>query len=151
MGSMTNDFVASATVTIQATPPEVWRALTDPDLIRRYFFGTTVDTTWAEGSPITWTGEWQGTEYRDRGIVLEVREPELLRTTHFSPLSGQADAPENYHELTFRLVADGDATVVTLDQDHNPTAEAAEHSRANWSTMLEGLRAVVEGTGGNGP
>ena len=33
----------SASVEISASPGQVWNALTDPDLIRQYFFGTTVD------------------------------------------------------------------------------------------------------------
>jgi hypothetical protein len=35
-------------------------------------------------------------------------------------------------------------TRVALSQDNNPTAEAAEHSRANWEKMLSGLKEVVE-------
>jgi hypothetical protein len=33
---------------------------------------------------------------------------------------------------------------VALTQDNNPTAEAAQHSKANWQKMLSGLKEVVE-------
>jgi hypothetical protein len=35
---------------------------------------------------------------------------------------------------------------VTLEQDNNPTEEAAEHSRRNWELMLRGLKEYVEGS-----
>lgn len=82
---------------------EVWRALTDPDTIQRYFFGSRVDTGSQPGSPITWAGEYNGTAYVDKGTVLEVQQDLLLRVTHFSPMTGLPDVPENYHTLTFEL------------------------------------------------
>jgi hypothetical protein len=65
--------------------------------------------------------------------------------THFSPLSGEEDLPENYHVVLYELDERGDATHVSLSQTNNPSEEAAEHSRANWQQMLEGLKEVVEG------
>ena len=81
--------------------------------------------------------------------------------THFSPLSGDEDAPENYHTLTWTLedaapaemvctpmltssVADG-ATVLTLSQDNNATPEAAEHSRGMWDSLVAKVKEIAEG------
>jgi len=64
--------------------------------------------------------------------------------THFSPLSGQEDIPENYHTVLYELERDGERTRVSLTQDNNSSEEAAEHSRANWEKMLAGLKEVVE-------
>jgi uncharacterized protein YndB with AHSA1/START domain len=52
--------VATATVDIDATPQRVWSALTDPDEIEKYMFGSRVDTDWKPGSPIVWRGELYG-------------------------------------------------------------------------------------------
>lgn len=35
--------VASAEIDVAAPPAAVWKALTDPELIKRYFLGTTVE------------------------------------------------------------------------------------------------------------
>ena len=82
--------------------------------------------------------------YEDKGEIVEIKPARRLKVTHFSPLSGQEDVPENYHTLTYELEAAGPMTRVALSQDNNPTAEAAEHSKANWEKMLSGLKEVVE-------
>lgn len=139
-----DDFVAHVSTTIDAPLSEVWQALTDPDLIKQYMFGTNVVTDWEEGSPITWQGEWQGKEYEDKGRILEIEPQRLLRYTHYSPLSGQPDVPENFHTVTVELSSEGKQTVVMLSQDNNDTEEARAHSEQNWQSMLESLKDVVE-------
>jgi uncharacterized protein YndB with AHSA1/START domain len=136
--------VATATVEIDASPARVWTALTDPAEIEKYMFGSHVVTDWRPGSPIVWEGEYEGQRYEDKGEIVEIKPARRLKVTHFSPLSGQEDVPENYHTLTYELEAAGPMTRVALSQDNNPTAEAAEHSRANWEKMLSGLKEVVE-------
>lgn len=136
--------VATATVEIDAPPARVWTALTDPAEIEKYMFGSHVVTDWKPGSPIVWEGEYEGKRYEDKGEIVEIKPARRLKVTHFSPLSGQEDVPENYHTLTYELEAAGPVTRVALSQDNNPTAEAAEHSKANWEKMLSGLKEVVE-------
>ena len=141
---MSDNLVATASIAIEAAPEKVWDALTNPDTIEKYYFGTRVETDWKPGSPITWTGEYEGAEYHDHGTILEVKPPVLLSNTHFSPLGGREDVPENYHTLTYTLEPSAVGTVVTLTQDNNDSWEAVEHSEKNWATMLEGLKEVVE-------
>ena len=133
----------SASVEISASPGQVWHALTDPDLISEYFFGTRVETTWEPGSPITWSGEYDGTSYQDKGEVIEVVPEQRLVVTHFSPMTGQDDVPENYHRLTYSLEREGDATRLTLEQDNTPE-ESVEDFQSNWDTMLGNLKELVE-------
>lgn len=139
-----SDHVATASTVVEAPKEEVWEALTDPDLISRYMFGAEVSTDWEVGSPIAWKGEWDGRSYQDKGTILELKPLRLLRYSHFSPLSGMADSPENYHIVTIEIAGDGSTTTVHLSQDNNETTEAREHSAANWQTMLDGLKDVVE-------
>ncbi len=138
--------VAAASVVIEARPEAVWDALTDPERIPRFLFGSRVASDWRPGSPIRWTGEWQGSRYEDQGEVLRSERPRLLRMTHFSPLLGLPDVPENYHTITVRLAPVGGGTRVTLAQDNNESEEARAHSEGSWGMMLNGLKRVVEGT-----
>ncbi len=139
------DFVATAKTDVTATPERVWSALTDPDQIKEYMFGSRVETSWEVGSPITWDGEYEGRPYQDKGEVLTFDEPHVLSVTHYSPMMGQPDEPENYHTLVYTLTADGDGTHLELTQDGNDSEEQAEQFSENWQQMLDGLKSHVEG------
>ena len=136
--------IATAETEIDAPAKRVWEALTDPDEIEKYMFGSRVATDWQPGSEITWKGEYEGKPFEDKGEILEVEPERRLKLTHFSPLSGDEDVPENYHTLTYELAGHDGHTHVSLSQDNNSSAEAAEHSQANWEQMLAGLKATVE-------
>lgn len=141
---MAENLTAKAQIRIDAPTSEVWTALITPEAIRQYMFGTTVVSDWQEGSPITWKGEWQGRAYEDKGVILRFAPGRMLRYTHFSPLSGVPDRPENYHTVTVELSPDGAATEVALCQDNNATDQARDHSERNWAMMLAALKKYVE-------
>jgi uncharacterized protein YndB with AHSA1/START domain len=136
--------VATAECEIDAPPDKVWRALTEPELIKKYMFGSEVTTDWQPGSPITWKGEFEGREYEDKGEIIAVEPGQRLEVTHFSPLTGQEDRPENYHRVRYELQQTTGGTSVRLTQDNSSSAEEAEHSAGNWQMMLDGLKNVVE-------
>ncbi len=132
-------------MTIDAPRAKVWDALTDPAKVKQYLHGTKLATAWEVGSPITWTGEWKGTSYVDKGTVLEVEPEKRLRYTHWSPLGGSEDKPENYHTVTYELAESGGRTTLTLTQDNNATQEEADTmARDSWGPVLQGLKETAE-------
>ncbi len=139
------DLIAKVEIDIAAPVSQVWNALTDPETIAKYFFGSQVQTDWQPGSPIVWKGQYEGKQYEDKGEIVEVEENRFLCMTHFSPLAGAPDEPENYHTLTYTLDERGGGTHVSLSQDNNGSEAEAERATANWATMLEGLKSTVEG------
>ena len=124
----------------------MWAALTEPEQIAAYMDGSKVTTTWEVGSPITWDGEYEGRAYQDKGEVLTYDEPNVLSVTHYSPMMGQPDEPENYHTLVYTLTATDRTTGTHLDltQDGNESEEQAEQFSQHWQQMLDGLKALVE-------
>jgi len=106
--------------------------------------GSRVTTTWSVGAPITWEGHYDGRSYQDRGKVLIYDEPHVLSVTHYSPMMGQPDQPENYHTLVYTLTRTGDSTRLELTQDGCDSMEQAEQFSANWQRMLDGLKDHVE-------
>ena len=144
---MSENLAAEADVTIKGSVSQVWDALVNPDKIKRYMFGATVVSEWKEGSPIVWKGEWKGKPYEDKGQILEVDPGRTLRYSHWSPLSGLPDTPENRHTVTIELAGEGAHTHVSLSQDKNRTEEERKHSEENWKTMLVGLKKVLESEG----
>ena len=142
---MTETFIAEKRVTINAPVDVIWQALIDPTFVKQYMHGTNMQTTWEVGSLITWKGEWQGKTYEDKGTVLAVEPNKLLRITHWSPMGGSEDRPENYHTVTYELAERGGETVLTLKQDNNASQEEADAmADKNWGPVLEGLKAVAE-------
>lgn len=142
--SATESLIAQAEIHIHAPVPIVWRALVDPAAIKQYMFGTTVVSDWKEGGPIVWKGEWQGKAYEDKGVLRRIIPERLLQYTHFSPLSGLPDKPENYHTVTIEIAGDGAGTRVVLAQDNNRTEKEREHTQKNWGMMLAALKKYLE-------
>ena len=141
---MNANLLAEATVEIDAPRAEVWHALTDPAAIKQYMFGTDVTSEWCEGKPITWKGEWKGKKFEDKGVILQLRPERTLTYTHYSPLAGLPDNPENYHTVQIDLADVGGMTRVTLTQDNNSSERAREHSEKNWTSMLASLKNLLE-------
>ena len=141
---------ASASIVVDRPRQDVWRALTDPDLVSKYFMGATVKTDWEVGHPITFTGVWKDKPYEDKGEVLEFKPEQELCYSHWSPLSGADDVPENYHVVRIALDDAGGGTKVTLEQSNltGGVSEADRKSRSefekNWSATLKGLKQVAE-------
>jgi uncharacterized protein YndB with AHSA1/START domain len=134
---------ATASTVVDADKPRVWTAITDPAEVKQWFFGTDLETDWQPGSPITWSGEYEGKAYQDKGEVIAVDEPNRLEVTHFSPLTGQEDRPENYHTLVYALEGDEQSTKVTITQDNNGDQAEADRNSQTWGQMLEALKKYL--------
>jgi uncharacterized protein YndB with AHSA1/START domain len=140
-----NKFTAKATTTINAPASKVWDALTKPELIKEYLFGTEVTTDWQVGSPITYKGEWEGKTYEDKGEILQIEPEKLLVSTFWSSLEGLPDVPENYKTVHYELSPENGGTKLTITQDNNATQEEADHSEQNWNMVLGGMKKLLEG------
>jgi uncharacterized protein YndB with AHSA1/START domain len=134
--------------TIDATPAEVWDALTQPEKLKQFFFGADVDSDFEVGSPIRMSGEFNGKPYQDKGEILAANPQHELRFSHWSAMSGEPDAPENYHVVTFTLAPHGKHTNVTLSQSNlkggakrSDVEHRAEYEK-NWTKVLEGLAGL---------
>ncbi|HEX3090150.1 MAG TPA: SRPBCC domain-containing protein [Ilumatobacteraceae bacterium] len=146
-----SDITASTSIVVDRPRHQVWKALTEPDLVKQYFMGATVKTDWQVGHPITFSGKWKDKTFEDKGEILTFEPEQEMSYSHWSPLSGAADTPDNYHVVHISLDDAGSGgTKVTLEQSNlkGGVTEADKASRAdyekNWSSTLEGLKKVVE-------
>ena len=114
-------------------------------LLNNIYSIQTVISDWNVGSPIIYRGEWEGKPFEDKGKILEIEPEKTLKSTHWSPLSGVPDTPENYHTVTYTLTGQGESTEVTITQDNNASEEEKAHSEKNWQTVLEGMKKLLEG------
>ena len=136
---------ATKSIVIDAKPQRVWEALTDPAQVKQVMWGSEVESDWKQGSPLIYRGVWEGKPFEDKGTILEIDPPRLLRTNYYSPLSGKADVPENYAEVTYALVPEGNGTKITVTQSNIADEKTRDHSESNWGGALETMKKMIEG------
>ncbi len=141
---MKNKFIGKASITIKAPVEKVWDALTKPEIIKKYFFGTDAHSTWKPGSPITFSGEWQGKKYSDKGTILDILPNKILKYSYWSSMSGIEDKPENYVIITNELSQDGDSSTLNITQENIPDEKTKNHSEENWKLVLEAMKKLLE-------
>ena len=141
---MRENLVAKTQVTVHAPAAKVWEALTKPALVKKYMMGADVKSDWKVGSPLTYTGEYKGKRYEEKGVIRKIEREKVLQATHFSTTSGKEDKPENYALVTWELEERNGATVVSVSQDGIETPKGVEGSKSNWTGVLEGLKRTVE-------
>jgi uncharacterized protein YndB with AHSA1/START domain len=141
---MQKNLIAKTSISIHAPIAKVWDALVNPEAIKQYMFGTDVVSGWKEGDPIVWKGTWEGKKYEDRGVILKLEPGHILQYSHFSPMSGLPDTPQNYHTVTIQVTSQRDQTLLSLSQDKNSTEKEREHSEKQWGTMLSSMKKLLE-------
>lgn len=140
---MHTDFKTEYKTVINASPNKVWEALTKPEIIKQYFFGTDLLTNWKVGSEIIFNGEFQGQKYQDKGRILEFLECKKLVYSYLSSFSGKEDSPENYLWICYEIKQVDNGTELTIIQS-NYDEERAKHSNGNWTMVVNGLKKILE-------
>lgn len=144
---MTKEKVHNVRVSILLDAPAstVWKAVTDPVEVKKYFFGTDLVTEWQVGQPIYFRGEWEGQPYEDKGTVLAYEPEKMLQYDYYSSFSDKEDIPENYQTITYELEPQAGKTLLKITQTNVDSAEQKEHSEQNWDMVLQELKKLVEG------
>jgi len=132
-------------IDVAATPDQVWRALTDPELTRRYLYGTAIDRNLAIGSEYAYktpTGEPS-----EAGTVLELDRPRRLQLTSRLLFDPRA-AGETPHRVTWTIEPINSGSRVRVTCDEYAGESVSHRIRANGMPLiLKGLKLAAE-TGG---
>lgn len=141
---MERKLVSRASIAIEASSADVWDALVTPATAKAYFFGAEVHSDWKEGSPITFTGEFNGNSYHEKGTILQCRTQRLLQYSHWSDLEQLPDLPENYRNWTFRIESGDPGVVLSVTEDNIPDETKRTRSDEFWSGVLSTIKGIVE-------
>lgn len=137
--------VLKKTIAIEAPVAHVWKAITDPETIRAYAFGTNVQSDFKKDSAITYTGIWKGKEYHDKGVITEVDRNKKLSHTHWSSLSGLEDAPENYFNVTYELDPKEHETTLCMTFSGLFSKDSFDMMSETWDIILQKMKGLLEG------
>jgi uncharacterized protein YndB with AHSA1/START domain len=142
---MNHDLEVSQSIDIHATPEKVWDALTNPEIIKEYLFGTKTTTDWQVGSPVTFSGEYNGTTYTDKGTILENIPGQKLSYSYWSSFSGTEDKAENYSRVTYTVTPkENGVTSFTWAQKGYANEAGHEHSKNGMADFLKQIKDIVE-------
>lgn len=142
---MNSKLIVSHSIEIKGTATQVWDAMTNPEKIKIYLFGTQADTDWKVGSPIKFHGDFNGTKYEDKGNVLENQENKLLKYNYWAQYSGLPDEPQNYFLVTYRIVENESGSTLTWEQEGFANEDAMKRTDSHLPAMLIEIKKVVEG------
>jgi uncharacterized protein YndB with AHSA1/START domain len=141
---MTNTLTLETSISIKASKAKVWKALTDPEQIKKYLFGTETVSDWKVGSSITFSGMWDGKAYQDKGTIMQIEKEKILKYNYWSSFSGTEDKLENYANITYSLDEKNGETTFTILQDGIKSKEARDHSEQNWKMVMNTLKELLE-------
>jgi len=142
---MNKDLKVSKSIEIESDAESVWDALTNPEKIKVYLFGTETITDWKLGNPIIFQGEYNGQQYKDKGNVLENQRNKLLKYNYWSGFSGLEDKIENYSVVTYTIQNINDNSVkFTWTQEGFANEAGQQHLEQGLSGMLKQIKKLVE-------
>ena len=133
---------ATFEIEIAAAPADVWRALTDPEWTRRWYYDSPVTGDWRPGGAVSYRFP-DGPEL-ENGVVVEIDEPRrlALETSFVWDDEIRAEPP---HRTTWDLEAGGAGTLVRLRFDVPEAAPQAGHLLGEeGGYALKGLRLALD-------
>jgi uncharacterized protein YndB with AHSA1/START domain len=130
---------------IAATPEQVWQALTDGAMTRKFWYGRRVDSDWKVGAPVTFWYDVDGADaISDTGIVLESDPPRRLSYTfHVEFIDELRDAHPS--RVSFAIDPQGDDVKLTLTHDEfEAGSKVLAGVSRGWPIVLCSLKSFVE-------
>jgi uncharacterized protein YndB with AHSA1/START domain/biotin operon repressor len=141
---------------IRTTPEMLWRALTEPVFIRRYFGGGP-DSDWRVGSPIQWkmSADDESHDWGQRVLVAEPYRRLSYTWQNYQPemaaLFGWSDEKlaelrkEPISKVTFEIEPAAPAVKLTVRHDgFPPGSEMLRGISQGWPMILSNLKSVLE-------
>lgn len=133
-----------STINIDTTKSKVWDALTKPELVKLWQYGSEIITNWELGSDIRFRTEWEGKVFEQWGKILEMRPTELLKYSLFAPRPDMEDKPENYFIMSYVLTTENDQTKLEIIQEDNRPGAVQEAPQGEENPVLKMLKEVAE-------
>ena len=135
---------------IRTTPEKLWAALTDPQTIRKYWFGITAECDWKPGSP--WRLKFEDGRTADTGEILEAEpakrlvirwrnefKPEL-KAAGYSRCTMEIEMADYYPNFGGKAVK----LTITHEAEAEQGAPLIEAVSGGWPKILSNLKSLLE-------
>src|SRR5579862_7431966 len=127
---------------IRATPQKLWDALTNPEVMKAYWFGMHQESDWKVGSP--WRLVFADGRVADMGEVLEIDPPRRLVLKWHNEFRPEMKA-EGPARCTYEIEPAGDGVKLTvthaMDRDPSKVIDAVS---GGWPKVLSNLKSFLE-------
>jgi uncharacterized protein YndB with AHSA1/START domain len=133
-------------INIKAPIQKVWDAITKPELVKKWQFGSDLITDWKVGSDIRFSTEWEGKIFEQWGKVLEVKPNNLIRYSLFAPRPDLEDKPENYFIMSYVLTDENSHIKLEIIQEDNRSGAVQEAPQGEENPLLASLKNLAEST-----
>jgi uncharacterized protein YndB with AHSA1/START domain len=139
-------------ISINAPAAKVWDALVNPAQTKKYMFGCETVSDWKKESELLWKGEYEGKEMVFvKGSILEIQPGKKLVYTTIDPHSAIDDVSENYLQVTYELIPEGEQTILNVSQgdyitvaDGERRYQEAWNNGEGWNPILVQIKKLVE-------
>jgi uncharacterized protein YndB with AHSA1/START domain len=136
---------SDSTVQIVAPRRKVWLALTRPDLVKQWQYGSDLLTTWEVGTPIIFRNEWNGQVFEQKGEVLELLPESRVKYSLFVPRPDLQDIPEHYFFMTYELAKrEAVTSLLVRQEDPRPSLQEESTGGDEGPDVLSFLKELVE-------
>jgi uncharacterized protein YndB with AHSA1/START domain len=134
---------------IRTTPEKLWAALTDPQTIRKFWFGITAESDFKPGS--SWALKFEDGRTADTGEILEAVPPKRLVLKWRNEFKPELKA-EGYSRCTMEIETaeyhpDRGGKAVKLTVTHELEGEGTKLIEAvsgGWPKVLSNLKSLLE-------
>ena len=127
---------------IRTTPEKLWQALTDPGIIKKYWFGVKQESEWKPGS--AWKMSFADGRLADTGEILEVDPPKRLVLRWTNEFMPELKA-EGETRATYVLEPVGDTVKLTIIHEiGKPGSKFIEKVSGGWPKILASLKSLLE-------
>ena len=127
---------------IRTSANELWNALTNPEVMKRYWFGFHQESDWKAGS--AWKLMHPDGRVADAGEVVEIDPPKRLVLKWRNEFKPELKA-EGYSQCVFEIEPTGEAVKLTVSHSiERDKAKFIEAVSGGWPRILSNLKSLLE-------
>jgi uncharacterized protein YndB with AHSA1/START domain len=135
---------------IRTTPEKLWQALTDPQTIKKYWFGITAESDFKPGSP--WRLKFEDGRIADSGEILECDPPKRLvihwrnefkpklKAAGFTRCTMEIEMAEYYPDIGGKAAK----LTITHEAETEQGAPTIKAVSGGWPKVLSNLKSLLE-------